>query len=210
MLRRRQFNVEMIGGRRPGRGLDDIRMLEALRSAELCVFLLPERLSDVHMALAMAHAQFVPSLRLQTSSGTSNVEASVTGTITWADPAHADRAGPTGHELQGRSRPPDRAGPELESDGSGAVLDRHDAVEAPRRQPVGCRRRPRARWITYMSTSSSSTTRSRAHERCMAARWAPGGARRRRARSAWSSTKGCAGTTSPTRSRWRRRSPATR
>ena len=46
ILRRHGYSVTNSSGRYPGRGLADIRLLEMLWCAELCVFLLGERLSD--------------------------------------------------------------------------------------------------------------------------------------------------------------------
>ncbi len=67
ILTREQFNVRQLSGRFQDRGLDDIRLLETLWGSELCVFMLGERLSDAHLALAVAHADCIPSVRLQYS-----------------------------------------------------------------------------------------------------------------------------------------------
>lgn len=83
ILQREGFDVTLLTGRRPGRGLDDIRLLEALRRAELCVFLLSDRISDAHVALAMAHADCIPSIRLQHDSRATDTNPSLSGLIRW-------------------------------------------------------------------------------------------------------------------------------
>ena len=85
LLRRQGFGIIPLVGRRPGRGLEDIRLLEWLRSAELCVFILGEHLADEHIALAMAHADCIPSLRLQHSVDATTCEPEVSGLIRWRD-----------------------------------------------------------------------------------------------------------------------------
>jgi hypothetical protein len=85
LLRRSGFGVIPLFGRRPGRGLEDIRLLEWLRSVELCAFVLDEELGDEHIALAMAHADFIPSMRLQYSSAATKCDPEVSGMIRWRD-----------------------------------------------------------------------------------------------------------------------------
>jgi hypothetical protein len=86
ILRRERFTVTLMTGRRPGRGLDDIRLLETLWRAELCVFLLGERLSEAHLALAMAHADCIPSVRLQYDARAADSSPSLSGMIRWRAP----------------------------------------------------------------------------------------------------------------------------
>jgi hypothetical protein len=86
ILQREHYAVALLTGRRPGRGLDDIRLLEALRRAELCVFLLGERISEAHIALAMAHADCIPSVRLQYDARATDSTPSVSGLIRWRAP----------------------------------------------------------------------------------------------------------------------------
>lgn len=86
ILRREDFAVALLTGSRPGRGLDDIRLLETLRRGELCVFLLGDRLSEAHIALAMAHADCIPSVRLQYDARASDSSPSVSGVIRWHRP----------------------------------------------------------------------------------------------------------------------------
>jgi hypothetical protein len=83
ILRREDYAVTLLFGNRPGRGLDDIRLLETLWRSELCVFLLGERLSDTHIALAMAHAYCIPSLRLQYDKTAPDCNPSLSGIIRW-------------------------------------------------------------------------------------------------------------------------------
>jgi hypothetical protein len=85
ILRRQQFDAAPLIGRFEDRGLDDIRLLETLWKAELCVFLLGERISDAHVALAMAHAHAIPSIRLLHDRQAETCEAGVTGVIRWRD-----------------------------------------------------------------------------------------------------------------------------
>jgi hypothetical protein len=70
-------------GKFEDRGLDDIRLLEALWRAELCVFLLGEKMSDTHVALALAHAHCIPSIRLQFDARPGECTAAVSGTVRW-------------------------------------------------------------------------------------------------------------------------------
>jgi len=83
ILRREGYHVTPLSGHRPGRGLEDIRLLEMLWRAELCVFLLGERLSDAHIALAMAHAHCIPSIRLQYDRSATDTNPSLSGLIRW-------------------------------------------------------------------------------------------------------------------------------
>lgn len=85
ILRRQEFDVARLSGRRSeGRGLDDIRLLETLWRAELCVFLLGERLSEAHVALAMAHANCIPSVRLQFDPESHDCNPTLSGMIHWS------------------------------------------------------------------------------------------------------------------------------
>jgi hypothetical protein len=85
MFQRERFTISPLFGRFVDRGLDDIRLLEALWRAELCVFLLDERISDTHIALAMAHAHCIPSIRLQYDRRARECNTSISGTIRWSD-----------------------------------------------------------------------------------------------------------------------------
>ncbi|MDC8014149.1 hypothetical protein [Tahibacter soli] len=83
LLRRERFEVRQIAPTRRTRALDDVRLLETLWRSELCVFVLGARLSNAHVALAMAHAHCIPSVRLQLDPRADNCEPSLTGLIRW-------------------------------------------------------------------------------------------------------------------------------
>ncbi|UEM14654.1 hypothetical protein J4G43_010640 [Bradyrhizobium barranii subsp. barranii] len=85
ILRRHNFRVTPLIGKFNDRGLDDIRLLEAIWRSELCIFLLGERLSDTHLALALAHAHCIPSIRLQHSPTADQCAPTISGTIHWRD-----------------------------------------------------------------------------------------------------------------------------
>jgi hypothetical protein len=85
ILRRHDFRASLITGKFEDRGLDDIRLLEDIWRAELCVFLLGEKLSDTHIALAFAHAHCIPSIRLQQIRRVGEPAITVSGTIRWCD-----------------------------------------------------------------------------------------------------------------------------
>lgn len=86
ILQREHYPVALLTGSRPGRGLDDIRLLETLRRAELCVFVLGDRISDAHIALAMAHADCIPSVRLQYDARATDRSPSLSGVVRWRTP----------------------------------------------------------------------------------------------------------------------------
>lgn len=83
ILQRERFSVTLLLEPRPGRGLDDIRLLETLRRAELCVFVHGARLSETQIALAMARADCIPSIRLRHDPRTTDTNPSVHGEIRW-------------------------------------------------------------------------------------------------------------------------------
>lgn len=66
--------------------LDNNLLLEALLTSEVCVFLLDTRLTNVDLALAMAHAQFIPSIRLQFNPESADCTPSLSGQIVWSKP----------------------------------------------------------------------------------------------------------------------------
>jgi hypothetical protein len=88
ILKREDYAVTVLQGRFQDRGLDDIRLLETLWESELCVFMLGERLSDAHLALAVAHADCIPSIRLQYTRLTADVKPNPTlaGVFHWNEP----------------------------------------------------------------------------------------------------------------------------
>jgi hypothetical protein len=83
ILRLQDFQVSSLFGRFEDRGLDDIRLLEALWRAEICVFLLGEKISDAHVAMALAHAHCIPSIRLCYDPQVTNCEPGLSGLIRW-------------------------------------------------------------------------------------------------------------------------------
>jgi hypothetical protein len=85
ILRRQHFRISPLVSKFEDRGLDDIRLLEALWRAELCVFLLGEKMSDTHIALALAHAHCIPSIRLQYDHRPGECVVAESGTIRWHD-----------------------------------------------------------------------------------------------------------------------------
>ncbi|MVN79316.1 hypothetical protein GO988_23535 [Hymenobacter sp. HMF4947] len=86
VLKREGFGITLLSNDWSGRGLDDIRLLETLLESDLCVFMLGEKLSETHIALAMAHAHCVPSLRLFYSSTPIKCAPMVSGAIPWHSP----------------------------------------------------------------------------------------------------------------------------
>lgn len=83
LLRRERFSVTRHSPNRKTRAMDDVRLLETLWRSELCVFLLGERLSDAHLALAMAYAHFIPVLRLQHDKAAPDCSPTLKGEIRW-------------------------------------------------------------------------------------------------------------------------------
>ncbi len=87
LLRREKFSVTRVTpGKRAG-ALDNVRLLENLWRSELCVFVLGERLSDTHLALAMAHAHCIPAMRLQYDKHSASCAPTLQGEIRWSDPS---------------------------------------------------------------------------------------------------------------------------
>ena len=82
LLRRRDYSVTLVASFRE-RGWDDVRLLEGMWQSELCVFLLGDRLSEAHLALAQAHAHGIPSIRLQQDRRIKDPETGVSGVIRW-------------------------------------------------------------------------------------------------------------------------------
>src|SRR5262249_4073064 len=63
---------------------DNSLLLENLLTSELCVFLLDTKLTNADVALAMAHAQFVPSIRLQLDPSSTDVQTLLSGQVSWS------------------------------------------------------------------------------------------------------------------------------
>ena len=81
LLHRAGFGATLL---RPSReSVEDVRLLERLWASELCVFLLGRELSEAHIALAMAMAHAIPSVRMQHELEPVDPSPSVTGLIRW-------------------------------------------------------------------------------------------------------------------------------
>ena len=85
LLRRENFDVTQELPSRRTRSLDNLRLLETLWRSELCVFLLGNRLSEAHLAAALAHAHAIPSIRLQFDPKATECTPTLTGIIRWKD-----------------------------------------------------------------------------------------------------------------------------
>lgn len=86
VLRRAGYQATVLNAPPAGHGLEDIRLLETLWASELCVFLFGPRVSDTHVALAMAHAHAIPSVRLLHEAKPTDVTPTVSGLIRWQTP----------------------------------------------------------------------------------------------------------------------------
>jgi hypothetical protein len=84
VLQRAGYAVSRPLGNDPEHGLNDIRLLENLWRAELCVCLLGERLSTAHIALAMVHAHCIPAIRLHYDAASLDCSPSVSGLVRWS------------------------------------------------------------------------------------------------------------------------------
>jgi hypothetical protein len=78
------YTVGVLRGPELQQAFDRVRLLEEVVTAEVCVFMLGERLSHAHVVLAMAHAHFVPTIRLQYQAASSETQVSVGGVIGWS------------------------------------------------------------------------------------------------------------------------------
>jgi len=83
LLRSESYNVSVVKGRGAAAAFDNIRLLEALLDAELCVFLLGEGLSFANLVLAMAHAQCIPSIRFQYDPRADGKGPDLSGLLRW-------------------------------------------------------------------------------------------------------------------------------
>lgn len=84
LLRREQFAVTRVTPGKEARSLDNVRLLETLWRSELCVFLLGDRFSETHLALALAHAHCIPTMRLQYDKQATQCAPSLQGEIRWS------------------------------------------------------------------------------------------------------------------------------
>jgi hypothetical protein len=85
LLRREKFSVTRVTPGKQAGALDNVRLLENLWRSELCVFVLGERLSDTHLALAMAHAHCIPAIRLQYDKHSTQCAPTLQGEIRWSN-----------------------------------------------------------------------------------------------------------------------------
>ncbi len=88
LMRRKGYSSTVLTEKREGHGLDDIRLLEAIWRAEVGVYLMGPRISEVHVGLAMAHAHCLPAFRLLHDPKASSSEPSISGLIRWRDAAN--------------------------------------------------------------------------------------------------------------------------
>jgi hypothetical protein len=68
--------------------LSEVSLFEQIAGSELCVFLLDTHVSGVHVALGMAHAHSIPSIRIRYDPKSTSCEPAVgSGLITWSNVA---------------------------------------------------------------------------------------------------------------------------
>ena len=87
VLRAEGFEATILEERQLPDAFDDIRLLESLLDSELCVFLVGERLSNVDLLLAMAHAQCVPSIRFRHDAEVKTAGPDLAGVVRWKSAA---------------------------------------------------------------------------------------------------------------------------
>jgi hypothetical protein len=87
VLRAEGFQATVLEERHLTGPFEDINVLEALLDSELCVFLLGERLSNVDLLLAMAHAQCVPSIRFRYDADVKTAGPDLAGVVRWRSAA---------------------------------------------------------------------------------------------------------------------------
>jgi hypothetical protein len=88
ILESKAYLPKIIDAKQIAVALDDVELLEAIRTSEFCVFLLSAEMTDAYVALAVAHAYCVPSIRLQHDATALEVDATVAGRIRWATKEH--------------------------------------------------------------------------------------------------------------------------
>jgi hypothetical protein len=65
--------------------LDDVGLLEDIMNSEMCVFLLDQQVTHADVLLGMAHAHYIPSIRLQYDPAATKFEvAAESGRIRWS------------------------------------------------------------------------------------------------------------------------------
>lgn len=86
VLRNKAYDPRQISPRQLPDALDDIELLEAILTSEMCVFLLDQQVTSADVLLAMAYAHCVPSIRLQYDPVAAKVEAAAqSGRIRWSN-----------------------------------------------------------------------------------------------------------------------------
>lgn len=79
------YKVRHLTGNRLGKSLDDVRLLENLWEADLCIFLLGDRVSQANVMMGMAHAHCIPSIRFKYDKKSVLPQPNVAGVINWSD-----------------------------------------------------------------------------------------------------------------------------
>ncbi len=87
LLNRAGYSVKRIDLGRKQPAMDNVRVLERMWSSALCVFLLGRNSVQAHLALAMAHAHCIPSLRMQYDPNAKATEPTLHGAISWKNEA---------------------------------------------------------------------------------------------------------------------------
>ncbi|MBN8487163.1 MAG: hypothetical protein J0M20_05485 [Burkholderiales bacterium] len=87
LLNRAGYSVKRIDLGRKQPAMDNVRVLERMWSSGLCVFLLGPRSSQAHLALAMAHAHCIPSLRMHFDPHATACEPTLHGAMAWKSEA---------------------------------------------------------------------------------------------------------------------------
>jgi hypothetical protein len=98
LLRRAGFAVKRVDLGRNEPAMDNVRLLEWMWSSALCVFLLGPRPAQAQLALAMAYAHCIPSLRLLHDPAATTTEPTLYGGISWKN--EADLLVAFGHQIE--------------------------------------------------------------------------------------------------------------
>jgi hypothetical protein len=80
----RNYQVTFFRRDEIGNAFDNNALIERLLASELCVFLSSSELGNTDIANAMAHAEFVPSIRLLYVPDSTDTQPSLSGQISWA------------------------------------------------------------------------------------------------------------------------------
>jgi hypothetical protein len=85
ILRTKSYLPVRVTSEQLSSALDDVQVLESILTAEICVFLLDEKVTYANVLLAMAYAHCISSIRLQYDPAAVKVEAAAeTGRICWS------------------------------------------------------------------------------------------------------------------------------